>query len=238
MNTVLQLDEITVDVFQKNIKNITLRVYPPKEEGGVKVRISAPERMSIEKIRDFALTNLDWIKKQQERLKQQVYEPPLKYVEGETHYFWGKPLPLKFVKRDAAPAVQVVSDCLLMFVRPKTFKRGKEAILEDFYRAQTRKAATPLIVKWEPVMGVTVNKIAVQKMKTRWGTCNTVNGQIRLNSELAKKSPECFEYLVVHEMVHLLEPSHNARFHALMDRFMPDWRVHRAALNGRKTKAS
>ena len=223
----LKLGGITVDVVLKDIKNIHLSVYPP--EG--RVRISAPSRMSLDTIRVFAISKLAWIKLQQKKLREQERETRREYLERESHYVWGKRYLLKLVEVDAAPAVELKHSRMILQVRPGTNNEKKQAILEGWYREQIKQAAPPLIAKWERLLRVSVSRVYVQHMKTKWGGCNPATRSVRLNTELARKPNECLEYIVVHEMAHLLEPTHNARFIALMDRIMPNWQLRRRQLN-------
>jgi predicted metal-dependent hydrolase len=223
----LDLGGITVDVVLKDIKNIHLSVHPP--EG--RVRISAPKRMSLDTIRVFAISKLGWIKQQQAKLREQERETPREYVERESHYVWGKRYLLSVIESDGPPAIELKHSRMLLRVRPGTEAGKREALVEEWYRERIKRAVPPLLDRWQPLLGVSVERFFVQRMKTRWGSCNHKARTIRLNTELAKKPPECLEYIVVHEMVHLLEPTHNARFVALMDRFMPKWRFYREALN-------
>jgi len=227
MSITIKLGDITVDVTQKKIKNVHLSVYPPVGD----VRISAPSHMSLDSIRAFAVTKLDWIKKQQKKVRDQERETPREYIDRESHQVWGERYLLKLVEREGAPSVEVNHDNLVLQVRPGTDRAKKQAIIELWHRQQIKVVAPSLIEKWEPVMDVQVTNFYVRQMKTLWGSCNTKAGSIRLNSELAKKPRECLEYVVVHEMVHLLERSHGQRFIAFMDRFMPLWRHHKDALN-------
>lgn len=227
MGKTLQLGDIAVDVVQKDIKNVHLSVYPPAG----KVRISAPLHMSLDTIRVFAISKLGWIKQEQKKVREQERETPREYIDRESHYVWGKRYLLKVVERDAAPSVERKHSTLLMYVRPGTDETKKQAIVAQWYRGQMKDALPGLIAKWEPLMGVKVAKFFVQQMKTKWGSCNPSAGNIRLNTELAKKPAECLEYIVVHEMAHLLEPTHNQRFITHMDRFLPQWRHYRDELN-------
>jgi len=161
----------------------------------------------------------------------QEREPPREYLDRESHYVWGKRYLLKIVERDAAPRVDLNHNRLVLQVRPGAPEEKRQAILEDWYRTQLKHAVPPVIATWARLMRVTPNRFFVQKMKTKWGSCNPRSGGIRLNTDLAKKPRECLEYIVVHELVDLLEPTHNARFIALMDQFLPEWRSRRAALN-------
>jgi len=227
MVTTLKLGSITVDVVQKDIKNVHLSVYPPAG----KVRISAPLRMKTETIRVFAASKLGWIKEQQRKITSQDRESPREYIERESHYLWGKRYLLEVVEHDSPPQVQVRHSKLVLQVRPGTATGRRQEILDEWYRAQLRSAVDPLFAKWEPVMGVKVERVFVQRMKTKWGSCSRHAASIRLNTDLAKKPPECLEYMVVHEMIHILEPTHNGRFMKLMDWMMPNWRFYRQLLN-------
>ena len=208
-----------MDVVRKDIKNVHLSVYPPTG----RVRISAPARMSLDTIRVFAISKLGWIRQQQKKLREQERETPREYLDRESHYVWGRRVLLKVVEEDEPPQRAATSSTLLLRVRPGTDEATREAVVEDWYRQLLKAAVPPLIATWEPRLGVKVNGFFVQQMKTKWGSCNPTARTIRLNTELAKKPRECLEYIVVHEMVHLLEPTHNPRFVALMDRFMPKW---------------
>lgn len=223
----IELGELTVDVILKDIKNIHLSVYPP--DG--RVRISAPLSMDLETIRVYAISRLGWIKKQQVKLHEQERETPREYLERESHYVWGKRYLLEIIEKDTSPSVELKHSHILLVVRPGSDEKKRQAVIDEWYRKQIKEAGEPLIVKWEPLMGVNVNRFFVQRMKTRWGSCNPEAGNIRLNTELAKKPRECLEYILVHEMAHLIEPSHNPRFVALMDRFMPQWKMVREDLN-------
>jgi predicted metal-dependent hydrolase len=227
MATVIQLGDIAVDVVLKDIKNVHLSVHPPAG----RVRIAAPRRMSLDTIRVFAISKLGWIKQQQRKLREQERETPREYVPRESHYLWGNRYLLHVIEQDAPPSIELGHRRITLRVRPGTPDEKKAAVVERWYREQLRQAVPPLIAKWEPILGVTVSRLFIQRMKTKWGSCNAARGSIRLNTELAKKPPECLEYVVVHEMVHLLEPTHNARFVALMDRFLPQWGFRRKRLN-------
>ena len=227
MVTQMAFGAIIVDVVIKNIKNIHLSVYPPNG----RVRIAAPSRMCLDAIRVFAVSRLGWIKQQQQKLQEQERETPREYLGRESHYVWGKRYLLSVIESHAAPSVALQHSRLLLRVRPGTDAQKKQAIVEAWYRQQLKKAVPPLLARWEPLMGVKVERFFVQRMKTKWGSCNHGARTIRLNTELAKKPRECLEYIVVHEMTHLLEPTHNARFVALMDQCMPQWRFYRDQLN-------
>jgi hypothetical protein len=227
MVTQIELGDITVDVVLKDIKNVHLSVYPPAG----KVRISAPLRMDIDTIRVFAISKLGWIKQQQRKLQEQERETPREYLDLESHYVWGKRYLLKVIEVDEAPSVKLKHSKMILQVRPGTDEKKKQAIIDAWYREQLKKAVPPLIAKWEPLIAVKIERFYVRKMKTKWGSCNHRALSIRLNTDLAKKPKDCLEYIIVHEMAHLLEPTHNARFIALMDQFMPKWQFYRDKLN-------
>ncbi len=223
----LTLGGIAVDVVLKDIKNIHLGVYPPAG----RVRIAAPARMSLDAIRVFAISKLGWIRKQRVKLQEQERETRREYLDRESHYVWGGRYLLKLAERDQAPAVELKHRRMLLTVRPGTDEARREAIVARWYRDQLRSVATDLVAIWEPTLGVKVERVFLQQMKTKWGSCNARARTIRLNTELAKKPKECVEYIVIHEMVHVLEPTHNAPFVALMDQFLPGWRFCRQELN-------
>ena len=226
MKNAIQLNDIVVDVTQKKIKNIHLSVYPSGE-----VKLSAPLHMNQDTIRVFLISKLSWIKQKQKKFAMQQRETPRDCINRESHYLWGKRYLLRVVEQDGRPKISLGHSEIILTVRPKTSTAQKQAMMDEWLREELKKALPPLIAKWEPVMGVTVKKFFVQKMKTRWGSCNYTKAHVRFNSELAKKPIECLEYVVVHELVHLLEPSHNARFHRLMTQFLPHWKLIKDELN-------
>lgn len=221
------LGDITIDVTQKDVKNIHLSVYPPNGT----VKIAAPERMNLDTIRVFALNKLKWIRKQQESFKNQERESPREYIEKESHYFLGKRYLLKIKELNAAPQVELKHSSIILQVRPNTSIEKREEVIEKWYRSQLKAIVPEIISKWEKVIGVKSNEFGIKKMRTKWGTCNTEAKRIWLNLELAKKPKECIEFIVVHELVHLLERSHNERFVGYMNKFMPKWRFYRDELN-------
>jgi len=227
MATQLHLGDIAVDVVLKDIKNVHLSVYPPTG----RVRISAPSRMGLDKIRVFAISKLAWIKQQQEKLREQERETPREYLDRESQYVWGKRYLLSVTEHDQAPAVALMHSRMVLTARIGTDKVAREAIVAQWYREQIKATVPELLAKWEPILGVGVKRVFVQLMKTKWGSCNPHARTIRLNTELARKPKECLEYIVVHEMIHVLEPTHNPRFVALMDQFMPQWQFFRRKLN-------
>ncbi|MEO7798882.1 MAG: SprT family zinc-dependent metalloprotease [Opitutaceae bacterium] len=223
----IQLGDFTAEVVQKDIKNVHLSVYPPTG----RVRIAAPLRMKLDTIRVFAISRLGWIKQQQKKLREQERETPREYLNRESHYVWGKRYLLQVVVSNEGTGVELQPSKMVLRLRPGTSDARKQEIVDAWYREQLKQALPALIAKWEPRLGVKVVRFFVRRMKTKWGSCSPGRRTIRLNTDLAKKPRECLEYLVVHEMVHLLEPTHNMRFVALMDRFLPRWPAHRSALN-------
>ncbi len=223
----IQLGDIVVDVIHKDIKNLHLSVYPPSGS----VRISAPEKMNLDTIRVFALSKLGWIKKQQEKLRTQDRETPRECIDRESHYFSGKRYLLEIVECEAPPQVSLSHSKMVLKVRPGANEVKKRTVLDEWYRQQLKEKVGTLITSWENKMDVSVAQFTIRKMKTKWGSCTPESRSIRINLELAKKPPECLEYIVVHELAHLLEPTHNQKFVSLMDQFLPKWRLYRDELN-------
>lgn len=223
----IDLGNLQIEVLRKKIKNLHLSVLPPLG----RVRIAAPGHMDLDTIRVFAISRLVWIKAQQRKMQLQQREAKREYLDRESHYVWGRRYLLKRIELEAAPLIELKHSKLVLQIRPGTDEARSQEILDAWYREQIRLAVPELIAKWEPVMRVKVGRIFVQRMKTRWGSCNPATGAIRLNTDLAKKPPECLEYIVVHEMTHLLEPTHNSRFSSLMEFFMPQWQHVRNELN-------
>lgn len=213
----IELGDMRIEVLRKDIKNLHLSVLPPHG----RVRVAAPRQMNLDTIRVFVISKLEWIRRQQRKMDAQQREAPREYLDRESHYVWGRRYLLKRIEEKAAPSVELRHSRLVLQVRPGTDEARSREILEVWYREQIRVAVPSLIAKWEPVMGVKVGRVFVQRMKTRWGSCNPESQSIRLNTDLAKKPPECLEYIMVHEMAHLLEPTHNPRFRSLMNLFMP-----------------
>lgn len=227
MSTGFQLGDIRVEVIRKDIKNLHLSVYPPS---GV-VRIAAPEWMAMEAVRLFAINKLGWIKRQRQKMLAQARQTPREYLQRESHYVWGRRYLLHIIEKDAPPAIELKHRRLQLQVRPGTSAARRGELLEDWYRTCVKQAMPALLAKWEPIVGCKAGRIYVQRMKTKWGSCNPAARNIRLNTELAKKPPECLEYIVIHELAHLREPTHNTRFVLLMDRLLPHWRDYRDTLN-------
>jgi len=225
--TTIVLGEITAELTQKKIKNIHLSVYPP--DGRVKV--SAPESMKIDIIRAFVISKIPWIRKQQQKFKSQEREAPREYVDRESHYYLGKRYLLKVIGANQKSEVYIRTNEIVLKHRPGQNQEKRKDLLNHWYREELKRMIPELIEKYEPILNIKVSEFGVKKMKTRWGTCNIQAKRIWLNLELAKKPYECLEYVVVHEMVHLLESSHNKRFQRLMDQYLPKWKYYRDILN-------
>lgn len=224
----IEVSGITVEVVRKPIKNLHLGVYPPAG----RVRVAVPLRVDDEAVRLAVISKLGWIRRRQKAFAGQPRQSRREMVTGESHYFRGRRYRLQIIEAQGPARVRVQGNATLaLHVRPETDIVGRETILNEWYRRELKALLPDLISKWELVIGVQVAEWGIKKMKTRWGSCNCRARRIWLNLELAKKSPQCLEYVLVHEMVHLLERYHNDRFKALMDQFMPQWRLYRDELN-------
>ena len=223
----MKLGEFHIEVVRKDIKNVHLSVHPPNG----RVRIAVPRHVSDDAIRAFAIGKLDWIRRRQTRLQAQERETPREYIDRETHYVWGRRCLLRVVEADTASKVEWRAQRLTLTVRPDTDSARRARIVEAWYREQLRAACAELVPRWEKRLGVKAERWYVQRMRTRWGSCNPDAGSIRLNTDLAKKPRACLEYVIVHELTHLVERTHNARFLAAMDRFLPGWEHRRELLN-------
>ncbi len=224
----LTVNNIEVQVVRKDIKNLHLAVYPP--DG--RVRVAVPLHITDDNVRLAVISKLSWIKKQQATFKAQPRQSPREMVSGESHYFFGRRYRMAVIERYGRHEVVIKNSAkLILYVKPNTTTANRELALNAWYRAELKKRIPALIAKWEPIIGQQVAEWGIKKMKTKWGSCNIPQRRIWLNLELAKKPPECLEYILVHEMVHLLERHHNATFRTYMDHFLPNWRLHRDVLN-------
>jgi predicted metal-dependent hydrolase len=223
----INLGEISIDVFFKDIKNIHLSVHPPSG----RVRMSSPHRIKLDTLRIFAISKLSWIKKQQQRMKNQERETQREFITRESHYYLGKRYLLKVIEHNYPPKVEIKHDTIELYIKPDTPGEKRQEILNDWYRERLKELIPAYIENWEKVMNVKVDEWAIKRMKTRWGTCNTNVKRIWINLELAKKPIHCLEYIIVHEMVHLLERKHNYKFKAYMNQFLPQWKQQRQELN-------
>lgn len=219
---------IRVEIVRKDIKNLHLGVYPPTG----RVRVAAPLVISDDAVRLAVIDKLAWIKRQKAKFAEQPRQSVREMVSGESHYFQGRRYRLRVHEYSGAPYVAIRgASSLDLFVRQGSTTGQREAVLLRWYRDQLRHQADALMSKWQSVMGVRAAGWGIRRMKTKWGSCNTSTGRIWLNLELAKKPPQCVEYIVVHELVHLLERHHNDRFIALMNQYLPQWEQLRIMLN-------
>lgn len=220
--------DIVVDVVRKDIKNLHLRVRPPQG----KVHVTAPYRITDYSIRSFIVSKLSWIKKHQLKFEGMRDQLELEYISGENHLYQGKSYLLNVIYYDATPKVEIRDNTYIdLYVRPGSNQLQREKVINDWYRSQLKEQVPYLLEKWEYVIGVELNDWGIKKMKTRWGSCNQRDKRIWLNLELAKKPLHCLEFIIVHELTHLLERRHNDRFKALMDNFVPEWRYYKEELN-------
>ena len=224
----IKISGISVEVVRKDIKNLHVGVYPPQG----RVRVAAPLRLTDDAVRLALVSRLGWIRRQRRAFQEQDRQSSREMVSGETHYLAGRGYRLKVREHDAPAQVEVRGhQTLLMSVRPGQDAAQRLNVLERWYRAHLRALADELLELWAARIGVTVMTWNIRKAKTRWGACNPQSRRIWLNLELAKKPVQCLEYIIVHELVHLMERHHNDRFATLMDLYLPDWRVRRDLLN-------
>ena len=219
---------LQVEIVRKDIKNLHVGVYPPNG----RVRVAAPARLNDDAVRLAVISRLGWVRRQQAKFEQQDRQSERDLVSGETHYVRGRRYRLSVVESFSAPSVGFRSNGRLeIAVRPGTSKGERGELLQRWYRKLLEARIEELVPRWETVTGVTVAECRIRKMKTRWGSCNREARRLWLNLELAKKPAACIEFVLVHEMVHLLERRHTDRFRSLMDQFMPQWRHYRSVLN-------
>ncbi len=224
----MEIGELKVEVIKKDIKNIHLAVYPPN---GL-VRLTSPKDVNDSTIRLYTISKLSWIKKQQRKFSKQERQPERNYISRESHYFFGKRYLLKLVESQLSSNASIQNKTYItLTTKSDSTKEQKEKLLEDFYRAEIKKRIPELIEKWEKKMGIKVSSWGVKKMTTKWGTCNREAKRIWINLELAKKPIECLEYIIVHEMVHIIERHHNDKFMALMSKYLPKWKLLKNELN-------
>ena len=227
MTETIQLGDIVIAVSRKAVKNVHLSVHPPAG----RVTLVAPTETRLEVARAYAISKLGWIRDQQAKLKDQARETPRQFVERESHYLWGRRYLLSVVEKDTKPVVTLDHRRIMLTVRPGSTLAKREEIVQEWHRALLHEVVPELIQKWEERLGVKVSGYFLQRMKTKWGGCNHRAGHIRLNAELVKKPKDLLEYVVVHELLHLVEPTHSERFVALLDQHYPAWREARAELN-------
>ncbi|MBM9519531.1 M48 family metallopeptidase [Desulforhopalus vacuolatus] len=227
MSEIIHIGDLSIAVTRKDIKNVHLSVHPP--EG--RVTLSAPTETRLEVARAYAITRLSWIRDQQEKLRNQARETPREFIERESHYLWGRRRLLTVIERDTKPCVTVDHKRITMSVRPGSNHAKRASIIHEWHKSLLHEFIPTLISKWEPKLGVLVAAYFLQRMKTKWGSCNHKAGHIRLNTELVKKPKDLIEYVVVHEMLHLIEPTHSDRFISLLTENFPTWREARSELN-------
>lgn len=227
MTDTIKLGDIVIAVKRKAVKNVHLSVHPP----GGHVTLVAPIETRLEVARAYAISKLGWIRDQQAKLKGQARETPRQFVERESHYLWGRRYLLTVVENDMKPSVRIDHRRITLSVRPGSTSAKREQVMHGWHKLLLHETVPGLISKWEAKLGVTVSGYFLQRMKTKWGGCNHRAQNIRLNTELVKKPKDLLEYVIVHEMLHLVEPTHSERFVGLLDHHFPSWREARAELN-------
>lgn len=226
MSTVaIEIQGILIEIQRKPIKNLHLKIYPPDGD----VRVSIPRHYSLEALQSFLEEKMPWIEKQRAHVQALKRPPTLEFGNGEIYHFLGKQYILEVIE-SAAFKIELCENFMKFYVPSGLTTLQKKSLLLKWYRQQMACLIPPLIAKWEIAMGVNVSEWGIKVMKTRWGSCNTWAKRIWLNLTLIQKSLSCLESVIVHELVHLIEPSHNKRFYHLMDKFMPDWRMHKQEL--------
>lgn len=227
MGELIEIGDISISVTRKDVKNVHLSVHPP--DG--RVTLVAPASTRIDVARAYAITQIGWIRKQKEQLLSQAREAPRKFVGRESHYLWGRRHLLRVTELDAKPEVRLDHRTIHLQVRPGTSRDGRAKVIHAWHLKLLHGAAPPLIQKWESRIGVEVRRYFLQRMTTKWGSCNSEEGTIRLNTELVKKPRDLLEYVIVHEMIHILESAHSPRFFALLTEHYPSWPEARRELN-------
>lgn len=222
-----KIGDMTIQLTQKDVKNVHLSVHPP--DG--RVTLVTPKTTRPDVARAYAISKLGWIRDQQRKLSDQARESPRKFIERESHYIWGRRYLMSVVYHDAKPSVRLDHKRITLTVRTGSDKAKRGEVVHQWHKSLLHEAIPPIIEKWEPRLGVSVNGYFLQRMKTKWGSCNHRAGNIRLNTELVKKPKDLLEYVIVHEMAHLQEPTHNERFVAILDKHYPTWREARIELN-------
>ena len=227
MTETIYIGDLSIQVTKKNIKHVHLSVHPP--DG--RVTLVAPTATRLDVARAYVISKLSWIRQQQRKLKNQARETPRQFIERESHYFWGRRYLMTVLHRDAKPCVTLDHKRITLTVRPGSDARRRAEVIHEWHKSILHEVVPTLIKKWEPKLEVKVADYFLQRMKTKWGSCNYKAGHIRLNTELVKKPKDLLEYVIVHEMVHLLEPTHSDRFMAILGEHYPTWREARAELN-------
>lgn len=223
----LRLGDIEIAVTRKNVKHVHLSVHPPEGH----VTLVAPTQSRLDVLRAYAITRVSWIRKQQAAFQAQAREAPRRHITRESHYLWGRRYLLDVQYMDAKPNVRHTHKRISLTVRPGSDLDKRAEVMNEWHKAQLHAVLPDLIRSWETRLGVKVHAYYLQRMKTRWGSCNHARGHIRLNTELVKKPRHLLEYVLVHEMVHLLSPTHDERFTSILDAHFPRWRDARVELN-------
>ena len=227
MTETIELGDLSIKVTRKDIKNVHLSVHPPNG----RVTLSAPSATRLDVARAYAISKLGWIRNQQDKLAKQARETPREFIERESHYLWGRRYLMVVEHKEAKPKVTIDHKRIKLTVRKGSTQKKREAVIHEWHKSLLHEMIPPLIKKWEDKIGVKVNNYFLQRMKTKWGSCNHQAGHIRLNTELVKKPKDLLEYVVVHEMIHLIEPTHSEKFIALLQKHYPTWRDARSELN-------
>jgi predicted metal-dependent hydrolase len=227
MTETIQLGEISIAVTRKDIKNVHLSVHPPNG----RVTLSAPRATRLEVARAYAISKLGWIRDQQKTLANQARETPRQFVNRESHFLWGRRHLMTVVYRDAKPFVVLDHKRIIVTVRPGSDADKRAEVIHNWHKSLLHETVPLLIQKWERKLQVEVRGYFLQRMKTKWGSCNHRARHIRLNTELVKKPKDLLEYVIAHEMAHLIEPTHSTRFIAILEEHYPTWREARAELN-------
>jgi predicted metal-dependent hydrolase len=227
MAETIDLGDVSVTLTRKDVKHVHLSVHPPTG----RVTLVAPQATRTEVARAYAISTLGWIRKQRLKLSGQARETPRQFIERESHYLWGRRYLMVIAEADAKPVVKRSHRQLTLQVRPGSSPEKRAAVVHDWHKALLHALVPALIDKWAAKMGVQVFGYYLQRMKTKWGSCNPAKRHIRLNTELVKKPKDLLEYVVVHELVHLLEPNHSERFVEILQHHYPTWRDARAELN-------
>lgn len=227
MTTTIELGDVTVELTRRAVKNVHLAVHPP--DG--RVTLVAPVGTRLDVARAYAVTKLPWIRDQRTKLRGQVREAPRRYLTRESHYVWGRRYLLVVAEREAKPGVTLDHRRITLSMRPGSTVEQRRTVMHAWHLQLLHDTVPALVAKWERALGVKVSRYFLQRMKTRWGGCNHAARTIRLNTELVKKPKDLLEYVIVHEMAHLIEPTHGPRFIAVLDQHYPAWREARAELN-------
>jgi predicted metal-dependent hydrolase len=227
MKDTIQLGDLTIDVMRKDIKNVHLSVHPP--DG--RVSLSAPLNTRLEVARAYAISKLSWIRLQQNKLAKQPRESVRDFLTRESHYLWGRRYLLNVIHIEGKQHVTLDHKRINLYVRPGANREKKSEVFYEWQKKQLHEFVSEMIAKWEPILNVKANAYFLQKMKTKWGSCNHKSGSIRLNTELVKKPKDLVEYVIVHELAHLIVPVHNQNFISILNQFYPNWKESRIELN-------